>query len=444
MQGMQRFGTGLQAHQMCIPAPPRPVVDIVPGKLTKMVIKSGEGLPIGGEEHEVGWVKGAKVTVDWSCRIHGERECLESSDRLAQGSFELRVGREFLVEAWEKCLKTMKLGEKARFVCSALMSVGTEKLIKVLRDEAKKKHQMTNEAGASAGGIANACEEVYCNCSFALQQMYEDNPDLLYMQGKQMEFEFELKEFLAPGTFTPDHWELSPGERWAAVPLKKEQGNEFFKQKRYEAAAQEYVICLAYVVTLKRHPEDIEGTVEELNAYLISALLNLSACLLKQGDYQGVVTHCTDAIKHDANNVKAHFRRGVALVRRGLDLEGAKADLEKVRELDPANTDAAKELQLLERKLKVARKKQKEVFTNFFKAKDGSSVGYYEDQVTVPAPEPIVPEDAIAAMPDGRLKGRCNFLLEQQEALEAQKKEAEEGLRIIQENREQLLAHRDI
>merc|ERR1711988_80594 len=39
----------------------------------------------------------------------------------------------------------------------------------------------------------NNCAESYCNCSFALKKMYDDNPDLLKMAGKKMEFEFELK-----------------------------------------------------------------------------------------------------------------------------------------------------------------------------------------------------------------------------------------------------------
>ena len=39
--------------------------------------------------------------------------------------------------------------------------------------------------------------------------MYEDNPDLLKMGGKDLEFEFEIIEFNDPDTFDKDHWELS-------------------------------------------------------------------------------------------------------------------------------------------------------------------------------------------------------------------------------------------
>lgn len=59
--------------------------------------------------------------------------------------------------------------------------MGVEKLIKVLRDEATKKHRLTNEAAAADDGGCG--EDSYCNCSYALKKMYEDNPDLLKVHG---------------------------------------------------------------------------------------------------------------------------------------------------------------------------------------------------------------------------------------------------------------------
>ena len=68
------------------------------------------------------------------------------------------------------------------------------------------KHNQSAAGVAEANGIAtneDPCAGSMCNCSFALQKMYEDNPDLLKMGGKTIEFEFEMQEFNAPGEFEP-------------------------------------------------------------------------------------------------------------------------------------------------------------------------------------------------------------------------------------------------
>ena len=128
----------------------------------------------------------------------------------------------------------MLVGERARFVCSAALASGTEKLIKVLREQAfkhthahilthapwrpgaelrydwqaKTRHNKSAAGVAEKNGIATGgaddddpCAGSFCNCSMALQKMYEDNPDLLQMGGKTMEFEFEMQEYMPPGTF---------------------------------------------------------------------------------------------------------------------------------------------------------------------------------------------------------------------------------------------------
>lgn len=77
-----------------------------------------------------------------------------------------------------------------------------------LLPQARSRHNKSAAGVASKNGIATGgqddddpCAGSYCNCSMALQKMYEDNPDLIKMGGKTIEFEFEIQEYSPPGTF---------------------------------------------------------------------------------------------------------------------------------------------------------------------------------------------------------------------------------------------------
>lgn len=111
-------------------------------------------------------------------------------------------------------------------------------------------------------------------------------------------------------------------------------------------------MVLSYCQVLSRANNDGDYTKETLDEFRVPAHLNYAACCLKLNEYQECVNQCNEALERQPNNMKGLFRRGVALARRGLDLDGAQNDLERVMELDPENTDAVKEMKLLAKKLR--------------------------------------------------------------------------------------------
>jgi len=62
-------------------------------------------------------------------------------------------------------------------------------------------------------------------------------------------------------------------------------------------------------------------------------LLEQFPCNLQLNENQTAIEDCTKVIEVDNNNTKAYFRRGKARSRVG-DLDNAKADLQKARELE--------------------------------------------------------------------------------------------------------------
>ena len=110
-----------------------------------------------------------------------------------------------------------------------------------------------------------------------------------------------------------------------AVEELKASGNEFFKQKLYAPAAASYSDALLLLLA----PGD--GAEAALRT---SCLLNRAACRLKTGEFPGVVEDCGRVLAGDADNVKALFRRGQALVELQR-LEEARADLLRAAKLAP-------------------------------------------------------------------------------------------------------------
>ena len=122
--------------------------------------------------------------------------------------------------------------------------------------------------------------------------------------------------------------------------------------------------------------------------------------------------------------MKGLFRRGVALARRGLDLDGAELDLTRVIALEPDNADAAKELKLLSKKMRASEQNAKKMFANFFKETSEKGDGYYEGVEAIPDPHAGLNDtEKVAMMPDTRMKDRAKYLMEKKEKAEAEQSE---------------------
>ena len=179
--------------------------------------------------------------------------------------------------------------------------------------------------------------------------------------------------------------ELSINEKIEIAVQLKEEGNQFFKSGFYKDAIKKYNYALLYLKGLGDDPTSkiVPGMKsqtlthpqsETRSTTLLACYNNLSACMLKDGRYDRVIMHATHALEiQPEGNSKVFYRRGTAYLAIG-NLDGAESDLKKAHDLSP--TDAAINSQLveLELKMKVFRKKEKELYAGMFDRKSKSTV----------------------------------------------------------------------
>jgi len=130
----------------------------------------------------------------------------------------------------------------------------------------------------------------------------------------------------------------------------KELGNEFFKEKNYRKALDEY-----------NQAADIcpNSQKEDLAIYYN----NMAACYVYIGTNEQVATYCTRALDCNPKYVKALVRRAYANEKIGKSFTISQAidDHKKVLELDPDNNNASRNaIRRLEVMLKVQQEKEKE------------------------------------------------------------------------------------
>ena len=120
----------------------------------------------------------------------------------------------------------------------------------------------------------------------------------------------------------------------------KQQGNEFYRQEKYDQAKIKYEQAMLIVETFKNNLKYKE--------IKLALLLNFSAVFLKTNDNQKVIDYSSKILEYDSNNVKAFYRRGVALLKIE-NFEKAKSDLETALKLDPNNQEIQIEIRKLEK-----------------------------------------------------------------------------------------------
>jgi tetratricopeptide (TPR) repeat protein len=130
----------------------------------------------------------------------------------------------------------------------------------------------------------------------------------------------------------------------------KELGNQYFKEKKYNKALEEY-----------NQAADIcpNSQKEDLAIYYN----NMAACYVYIGTNDQVATYCTRALDCNPNYVKALVRRAYANEKLGKSFTISQAieDHKKVLELDPDNNNASRNaIRRLELMLKVQQEKEKE------------------------------------------------------------------------------------
>jgi len=190
----------------------------------------------------------------------------------------------------------------------------------------------------------------------------------------------------------------------------KEQGNAAFKEGDYPSAIAAYHQIYMYVngysssggvggglpgltgqTTKQVTPEEM-AQIRELK---LAHYCNLAMCHMKHGPkYLKARDNCTKALAIDPDNVKALFRRGKCFAQLN-ELDEAKADFERVLQLQPDNNEAKRELRSLRGAFEKLRKREQKKFAGMFdrisQDQEMAEAATSEGPTAVPPPPPSAP-----------------------------------------------------
>ena len=167
----------------------------------------------------------------------------------------------------------------------------------------------------------------------------------------------------------PADWEryesdFTHEEKLSVLRVIKESGNYFYRAGEYVKSARKYKKVTRYFNFFKDHTMNEEEK-KSLDAFQLVNLTNLAATELKLKDFNDVRFSANAAIKLDANNSKAYYRRGLA----NLELknyEMALDDLKIANSLVPGNKVILKEFERAKKYLLDYRAIEKENYKRMF------------------------------------------------------------------------------
>ncbi|KAJ3143447.1 hypothetical protein HDU90_000207 [Geranomyces variabilis] len=295
--------------------------------------------------------------------------------------FELRIGYKFSVTAMELAVKSMRVGEKARFLCMPQYCEGYVQLAKVLKQEKENRDNALKGLPPKPAQKGGGC------CAHSMREEMEAHSDLAELHGVPLEFEIDLLEVQPPEGYTREPWEMELADKYREAPLRKDEGAALYKQGKWAEALAKYTRALALLesVGMSTAVQDMrraDGSPEAggislavVDSLTLACRLNYAACKLKLGDLPPVIVQCTEVLNHEPENRKALFRRGQAYARIGRDLELAQADFAKFENVlsraDPEKKgpewpELRKEQMFLRGKLEAHRAKERKMFGSIF------------------------------------------------------------------------------
>lgn len=173
-----------------------------------------------------------------------------------------------------------------------------------------------------------------------------------------LQYKIKLKAFEK----AKESWELNTTEKLEQSAIIKEKGTHYFKEGKYKQAAMQY----KRIVSWLEHESSMQPEDEEKAKVLrLAAYLNLAMCYLKLHEANTALENCDKALELDANNEKALFRRGEALVVMK-EFDKARADFQRVNQLYPANKAAKSQIVLCQKHIKDQHEKDKRLYANMF------------------------------------------------------------------------------
>lgn len=186
-----------------------------------------------------------------------------------------------------------------------------------------------------------------------------------------LQFEVELIDFKEK---EKEKWEMTAKERLEKAVCQKSRGTEEFKAGEFAAAKVLYEEAIDFADGLYKPTE--EETAENLSL-LMSLRLNIAMCSLKLSEWTKAIEITTKVLKTEPRNVKALYRRAVALIEVENLIE-AKKDLTLALEIEPTNRQVRRELLEWKKKNVLDQKRQKNIFGGFF-----GKVDMYDDKANV-------------------------------------------------------------
>jgi FK506-binding protein 4/5 len=160
-----------------------------------------------------------------------------------------------------------------------------------------------------------------------------------------------------------ESWAMTGEEKAEKAEKLKLSGNTFFKNKDFTKAEAKYSQGLKYV---EADGQQSEETAAKIKALKLSLCLNCAACALKRQMWKKVISLCDDALKIEALNDKALYRKATAEIEFEL-YDDAKSTLKRIfEEVDENHEEARKLRQRLKQKEALQRKKDSKVFGGMF------------------------------------------------------------------------------
>ena len=104
---------------------------------------------------------------------------------------------------------------------------------------------------------------------------------------------------------------------------------------------------------------------KEVDSLKLPLYLNIAACQMKMRQYEYAIKNCTKALEIDGENIKALYRRCIALTEIN-EFERARKDAEEALSIDESNQALKKQLLIIDRDWKEMTSKYQKMMMNCF------------------------------------------------------------------------------
>jgi len=159
-------------------------------------------------------------------------------------------------------------------------------------------------------------------------------------------------------------WEMDNKGKLEYAKNKKVQGNDFFKMGKLKVACKRYDMGLNAIKYSEDWPDDEKKEAKELQ---LTLNLNIAIVKSKTNEWKDARKHADDALKISPSNVKALYRKGMALSWLD-DWDEALRVFKKGLEMEPTNKEIKRELVRLQKKIKMQNEKDKKLYQRMFTA----------------------------------------------------------------------------